>query len=160
MLERVALLASRRARPIVAAAVLLGIAAGAFGGSVAGRLGPYNAKDSASESFKASKRLHQSTRLDNPVIVALIRPGGPVASPAGRGRVADVARRLAADPGIAWVATPFRGGSRAMISRDGRSAFAVGTLKPSADTTKTVDRVSHPFSRTAGVELGGGPVPE
>src|SRR5256714_5678502 len=160
MLERIALLAARRARPIVAVAVLLGVAAGAVGGSVAGRLGPYNAKDPASESFKASKRLHQSTRLDNPVIVALVRPGTPVASPAGRARIADVARRLAGDPGMAEVATPFRGGSRAMISRDGRSAFAVGTLRPSADTTKTVDRVSRTFSRAPGVELGGGAVAE
>src|SRR5947207_6291273 len=160
MLERVALLASRRARVIVAVAVLLGVAAGAVGGSVAGRLGPYNAKDPASESFKASKRLHQSTGLDNPVIVALVRPRTPVASPAGRARIADVARRLAGDRGIADVATPFRGGSRAMISRDGRSAFAVGTLRPSADTTRTVDRVSRTFSRTPGVELGGGAVAE
>src|SRR5256714_8481564 len=160
MLERIALLAARRARPIVAVAVLLGVAAGAVGGSVAGRLGPYNAKDPASESFKASKRLHQSTRLDNPVIVALVRPGTPVASPPGRARIAEVARRLASDPGIAEVATPFRGGSRAMISRDGRSAFVVGKLRPSADTTKTVDRVSRTFSRAPGVELGGGAVAE
>jgi len=156
MLARIALLASRRSRLIVVAAVLVGIAAGALGGSVSSRLGPYNAKDPASDSFKASQRLHQSTRSDNPVIVALVRPGSPVASTAGRARIAEVARRLGADRGIAGVTTPFHGGSRAMISRDGRSAFAVGVLTPSADSTKTVDRVSRAFRGWSGVELGGG----
>jgi uncharacterized membrane protein YdfJ with MMPL/SSD domain len=160
MLEWTARLASRRSRLIVVAALLAGLAAGALGGSVSSRLGPYNAKDPASESFKASKRLHQSTRSDNPVIVALLRSRSPVASPAGRARIAEVARRLGADPGIAAVTTPFRGGSRAMISRDGRSAFAVGALKPSADSTKTVDRVSRAFRGMPDVQLGGGAVAE
>src|SRR5207302_2437289 len=89
VLDRLAGLAHRRARRIVIGAVLLAVIAGAVGGSVATRLGPYSAKDPASESVKAENRLRAATGLDNDRLVALVHTSAPIGSPSGRARVAD-----------------------------------------------------------------------
>ncbi|MEA2396660.1 MAG: putative drug exporter of the superfamily [Thermoleophilaceae bacterium] len=156
MLERVAGFAHRRARRIVVGALVLGLVAGALGGNVAKRLGPYSAKDPASESFKASQRLNQATRLDNPLLVALVTPGSPVRSRAGRARVLAVARELASDPALRRVATPFTGGPPGTISRDGRSALVTAIIDGSRGTTAEIDRVVARFAHRPDVKLGGG----
>ena len=61
MFDRLAGFAGRRARRIVIAAVVLAVVAGAIGSGVAKRLGPYSAKDPASESIKATNRLTKAT---------------------------------------------------------------------------------------------------
>ena len=94
MLDRLAAFADRRARRILVAAVLLAIAAGAVGSDVAKRLGPYHAKDPASESVKATNRLMRVTGLGQDPVVALIDLRRPATSPQGRDQIDRVARVL------------------------------------------------------------------
>ena len=155
MLDRLAGLAHRRARRIVIGAVLLAVIAGAVGGSVASRLGPYSAKDPASESVKAENRLRAATGLDNDRLVALVHTSAPIGSPSGRARVARVARIFAADRDLGRVVTPFAGGSTRMVSRDGHSALVSANLRRSADLTKAVDRAKRLLAHERGVKLGG-----
>jgi RND superfamily putative drug exporter len=158
MLDRIADIASRRGRRVVIAAVIAAIAAGALGGSVADRLGPFSADDPDSESIRASEQLESATRLDaDPGVVAIVTPGGRVTSAKGRARVNEVARELRQTPGIALVRSPFeRGGSRAMIARDGRSAFVTGTQRDTADDEAVKDHVEESLGSAPDVALGGG----
>ena len=155
MLDRIAGLAHRRARRIVVGALVLAVVAGAVGASVASRLSPYSAKDPASESVKASNRLSDATGLNNDRVVALVRSSSPIRSSGGRARVAKVQRILSRDPDIGRVVTPFAGGSPAMISRDGHSAFIAANLKRSVDEPKAVDRLKKRLAHADGVTLGG-----
>jgi uncharacterized membrane protein YdfJ with MMPL/SSD domain len=161
-MTRLALFAHRRARLVVVIAVLAALGAGAVAGSVADRLGPFSAQDPDSESIRTDQRLERATGLDtDPGVVAIVTPGGSVRSDAGRARVAEVARRLSADPGIGSVTSPFaRGGSPSMISRDGRSAFVTGTVRASADAADVAERVEDDLGDARGVMLGGGALAE
>jgi RND superfamily putative drug exporter len=158
MLDRIAALASRRGKRVVIAALVAAILAGAMGGSVADRLGPFSADDPDSESIRASKQLESASGLDaDPGVVAIVTPGGRVTSRSGRARVSEVARELRATPGIALVRSPFeRGGSKAMIARDGRSAFVTGTQRDTADDEAVTDSVEEALGSATDVELGGG----
>ncbi|TML36838.1 MAG: MMPL family transporter [Actinobacteria bacterium] len=156
MFDRLAGFAGRRARRIVIAAVVLAVVAGAIGSGVAKRLGPYSAKDPASESIKATNRLTKATGLDQEQVVALVRLRAPAGSPQGRAQIAQVARKLTSDRAIGRVVTPFTpSGSARMISRDGRLAFATAYLKNSVDAPKAVDRLKRLLAHTPDVRLGG-----
>ena len=158
MLDRIADLATRRGKRVVIAALLTAILAGAIGGSVADRMGQFNADDPDSESVRTEERLETATgRESNPGVVAIVTPGGPVRSAEGRARVNSVARDLRATPGIAAVSSPFaRGGSETMISRDGRSAFVTATPAAAAEDHSVVKHVERALGSAPGVELGGG----
>jgi uncharacterized membrane protein YdfJ with MMPL/SSD domain len=157
MLDRIAALASRRAWRIVIVAVIGAVAAGAIGGGVAKRLGPFSAEDPATESIRTADRLAGATGLESGAgVVALVTPGGRADSPAGRAQVAAVARELRRTPGIGAVRSPFeRGGSPSMVARDGRSAFVAAQLKDSADDEDVSDAVTGRLGHRRGVELGG-----
>ncbi|MEA2473250.1 MAG: putative drug exporter of the superfamily, partial [Thermoleophilaceae bacterium] len=158
MLDRISGLATRRGRRIVIVAVLAALIAGALGGSVAKRLGPFSAQDPGTESIRASKELEAATGLNSdPDVVAIVSPRGGVRSAAGRARVTAVARRLRAVPGIGLVGSPFeRGGSRAMVSRDGRSAFVTGTGRASVPAKTLALDTKRALGSAPGVMLGGG----
>ena len=158
MLERIAALASRRPWRIAAAALAAALLAGALGGSVADRMGPFNADDPDTESIRTAERLEAATGLDSdPGVVAIVTPGGAVRSPDGRARVGEVARELRGIDGIAAVGSPFgRGGSEAQIARDGRSAFVTATPADAADDEAVTERVEEALGSAPGVELGGG----
>ena len=155
MLDHLAGFANRRARRIVIAAVLVAIVAGAVGGDVASRLGPYHAKDPASESIKATNRLTRATGLDQEQVVAVVSLHGAAQSASGRAQIADVARVLRADREIGHVVTPFAGGSARMISRDGRFAFLTAYFRRTVDTPKAVDRLKDRLRPHRDVQLGG-----
>src|SRR5512144_2355988 len=98
MFTRLADIASRRPKRIVLGAILLALAAGALGGDVADRLGPYSAEAPASESVSAYKELERATGVATTSnVVVLIRGEQPVRSGAARARVGRVARKLEAD---------------------------------------------------------------
>src|SRR5256885_2058952 len=119
----------RRARRIVIAVVVLAVVAGAIGSGVAKRLGPYSAKDPASESIKATNRLTKVTGLDQEQVVALIRLRAPAGSPQGRAQIAQVARKLTPDRAHGRLVTPFPPPRAARGSpRAGRPAFPAARL--------------------------------
>ena len=63
--------------------------------------------------------------------------GADVKSPAFRAAIADVQKRLAAEPNVTKISTPLRGGGA--VSKDGRSALVTFEIRGSPDTA--ADRI-------------------
>src|SRR4051794_20002216 len=147
MLKAITHMAGRHPRRVVAITLLLAVVAGALGGDVAKRLGPYGANDPATESAKTSDRLARATGLETSSnVVALMRP----ASPSSTARVTQV---LHSDPAIGRV-------SPATRSRAGNSAYVVGVFRRDADDDKAIDRIRDRLQAVPGVTVGGGAVAE
>ncbi len=158
MLDGLAGLADRRGGLVVIASVVAAVAAGAIGGGVAERLGPFDDDDPDTESIRTKERFERATGVEaDPGIVALVTaPSGRIDSPEGRARVAEVARELRREPKLGRVRSPFeRGGSPAMISRDGRSAFVSAHARASVDSEDASEAVTERLGSAANVRLGG-----
>ena len=70
-------LATRRAKFVMVAVIVVTLTTGAIGGGVAGKLSSFGADDPATDSFKAAERLADATALDaNPGLIALVLPVG------------------------------------------------------------------------------------
>src|SRR4051794_16624323 len=153
MFAALARLAVERPWRIVLAAAILALFAGAVSRDVQDRLGPYKAEDPASESVKVSERLRDETgvRADN-TIVALARTDAPARSPAGRGQLAQAARELRDVPGVGRVVAE----RPDQVSRDGRSAYMVASLRAGAVEKDVVDAAQRSVGDSRGVMLGGG----
>jgi RND superfamily putative drug exporter len=87
-----------------------------------------------------------------PGVVALVQPGGAVASAAGERRLREVARDLGAIPGVASVQ-----GARGppLTSTDGRTAYLAATLDAGVDEDSVVSALEERFGDAPGVTLGG-----
>src|SRR3954470_3923502 len=147
MLRAITHMAGNHPRRVVAITLLLAVLAGALGGDVAKRLGPYGANDPATESAKTSDRLARATGLETSSnVVALMRPASPSST-------ARVTRGLHSDPAIGRV-------SPATRSRTGNSAYVVGVFRRDADGDKAIDRIRDRLEAVPGVTVGGGGVAE
>ena len=144
MLQALADLALRRPWRIVLAAVALAVVAGALGGSVAERLGPYEADDPETESYRAEELLSGSGVSPSTDVIALTSPT----------EAAAVARELRRDPDLARVSTPGQGGT-ALVSRDGARAYVTASLRRGADESDAAERLLERFERRDDVLLGG-----
>jgi uncharacterized membrane protein YdfJ with MMPL/SSD domain len=155
MFERLALLAERHGRTVVIAAVLLAIAAGAYGAGVADRLDPYGADDPATESVKASERLQDAGYRETGVVVLVNHVD--VRSAAGRARVEALTKRIRADRDVAGVASFYTTGSREFVSRDGTSTYLAVRLAPTDDREiqDAGERISTALEHEPGVLVGG-----
>src|SRR3954453_11024275 len=147
MLARIARLAAPRPRGIVVVAVLLAVVAGALGGNVASRLGPYGADDPASESYKVSQRLSRATGLETGDSVVVL------VTPASRAKVGRVSDALRGDHAIAGVQSWFSIHDRSMLARDGRSTYVVASFRRGADEPDAVDRVNERLAGIHGVTV-------
>ena len=154
-MERLARLAERRARLVVLAAVLVFVAAGAFGAGVADRLDPFGADDPGTESVIADERLQQAGFRETGVVVLV--SGVDVRSPAGRERVAGVSRTLEADSDVASVSSFLTTGSPDFVARDGRSTYLAVALEPTGDDERqdAAERIADSLSGEDGVIVGG-----
>jgi putative drug exporter of the RND superfamily len=132
MLGALARLTTRHPRRVVAAALLFMVLAAVGSSSVADRLDPYAAEDPSTESVRADGLLEGAGVGAGVDVVALVATPAGAESPAGRARVAEVARELRADPDVARVVT-FRDGGRALLARDGRSTYLAASLRPGAE---------------------------
>ena len=137
-------LADRRARRVVTMALLLALVAVAFGGSVAGRLDPYEADDPASESYRAEQLLGRSGANATVDVIALT----------DRSKAPRVAAELRRDPAVGSVTAPAEGG-RAFVSRDDRQAYVAASFKPDADDSDAAERLLERYEHRDGVLLGG-----
>jgi uncharacterized membrane protein YdfJ with MMPL/SSD domain len=147
MLKAIAHMAGRHPRRVVAITLVLAVVAGALGGGVAARLGPYGADDPASESAKTSKQLAAATGLEtSSSVVALIKPASPSTTE-------RVTRILRGDFAIGRVSPPVR-------SNDGKAAYVVGSFKRDDDGDDNVDRLKDKLEAVPGVTAGGGAVAE
>src|SRR5947207_15458498 len=101
MLNRLALLASSRARVIAVVAAIVFVVAGVIGGGVASRLAPYEATDAATQSAKADRQLENAGYFGTDMVV-LVKGADPRAAD-GAARVSAISKKLASDPGVARV---------------------------------------------------------
>jgi RND superfamily putative drug exporter len=150
VLARLADLASKRARALLAAAVVLALVSAALGGDVANRLAPHESDDPDTESVRTADRLTEATGLE-PVraLVVLVRTDAGVSSPDGRARVEKVRTTLAGVRGLGGVT------QRAPVSRDGRATFVAARVRSDAKEKDVVERVEDELRGEAGVTVGG-----
>jgi uncharacterized membrane protein YdfJ with MMPL/SSD domain len=155
MFERLALVAERHGRTVVIVAVLLAIAAGAYGAGVADRLDPYGADDPATESVKATERLQDAGYRETGVVVLVKHVD--VRSAAGRARVEALTTRIGADRDVAGVASFYTSGSRDFVSRDRTSTYLAVRLAPTDDREiqDAGERISTALAHEPGVLVGG-----
>lgn len=155
MFDALARLADGSARRVGLAAIAFLLLAGALGGSVASRLDPYGAEDPASETVKARKSL-QAAGLRAPAVIAVVEHA-PVAEPATRARLERLEAQVRRRPDVASVSGYYDTGSRAFVSRDGRSTYFAVSLKPTGD--KAVQdagaEIADRLSARPGVLVGG-----
>jgi uncharacterized membrane protein YdfJ with MMPL/SSD domain len=143
-------LAHRRPKRVVALAVAIALLAGALGGSVADRLGPYQADDPDTESIRADELIARGGVQPGVDMVALLPMGS---------EVEPLAAELRRQPGVGRVVT-YRQGGRDLISRDGRTTYVAVTFKRGADDGDVAERLSKRYEGRPGVTLGGGALAE
>ena len=145
MLAGIARFVSARPRRVLAATFAFAVLAAVIGGPVAGSMkaGSDNFEDPASESSTARAALQQAAGMSaEPDVIALVRPVGA---------------RLAAEPGVARVASFPSTGDAALVSRDGRSTYLAAYFRGgNADAKdRMAKRLDRELGHAAGVQLGG-----
>lgn len=155
---------SRRARRLtLVVALVLALLAAAFGSSASDELaaGVGVFQDPSAESAEVREELFHARGYDpDNVVVALVRAGAPVTSPAGLARVRAVARQMRADPSVSRVTSFGGSGDRTLISRDGRTTYVlagIGTLER-GEAKLAAERLRQTFADDPRVSLGGNPV--
>jgi uncharacterized membrane protein YdfJ with MMPL/SSD domain len=151
--------AYRRPKRIVVTAFLVAVAAGVIGGSVADRMGPYEADDPGTDAVRANDLIERGGINPGTDIVALIRTEHGVRTASGQTAVQKVATELRQDPAVGRVET-YRQGGRDLVSRDGGSTYVAASFKTSADVDDSADRIAHELGGMPGVTVGGGSLAE
>ena len=150
MFAALADLAHRRPRRVIALVVAVALVAGALGGSVADRLGPYGAEDPATESVRADDLIARGGVQAGVDLVALVPRDA---------RVERLAAELRREPGVGRVVT-YRQGGRDLVSKDGRSTYLAVTFRRGVDDGDTAERLAGRYQGRPGVTLGGGALAE
>ncbi len=158
MFDSLARFADGNARRIGIAAIALFLLAAAIGGSVASRLDPYGADDPATEAVKARERL-EDAGLRVPAVIAVVTDA-PVSEAATRSRVEGLERQVRRRADVKSVSGYYDTGSRAFVSRDGRSTYFAIALKPTEDKPWQAagGEIADELSAHPGVVVGGGAV--
>ena len=131
MLRRIALLAIRAPRRVLAAAAVAMVAAAVFGIPVAKSLSAGGFADPASESSQATQLLTDKfDQGDMQMLVAITAPDG-VDSPAAKAAAADIVGAIEQSPHTstvtsAWTAPPEV--AAGLTSRDGKSGLIVAGM--------------------------------
>ncbi len=160
MFNRLASLINRWPTAILVAAVIFVALAALIGTRVFGALSGGGFQDPASESVKADGRLEVAShqRADGGLI-ALVRMGQDVNSPAVREEVDRVAQAMARDPAVDQVLTYYTTHSPTFVSQDGRSTFVLAYVSWIGDRDAAASRLQHALASDPAVTLGGtGPV--
>ncbi len=158
MFTRIAGAAVHHPRRMVAAVLVAAVIGVVLSAGLTDRLSTRGFQNYSAESAIATERIQAATGADpDGSVVALVTPGGKVDTKAGRKRVAAVAKLMAADPAMGVVLTPFSGPRTnvTLISKDGRSAFVAGELKPGRTEGAADDRLPMAFAGQRDVQLGG-----
>jgi uncharacterized membrane protein YdfJ with MMPL/SSD domain len=145
MFTALASLANRRPKRVVIVAAALFLVAGALGGNVAERLGPYGADDPATDSVRANDLIERGGVQPGVDLVAL----GPKDA-----RLDRLAAELRREPAVGRVVTWHQGG-RTLVSKDGRSAYVAVSFKKGTDDQDEAELLSKRYESRPGITLGG-----
>jgi RND superfamily putative drug exporter len=146
-------------RRVLGAVAVFAVLAAAAGGPVLGLLqadGGFT--DSDSDSARAEAQIERVSGSDpSAEVIALLTPGSPVRSAAGREQIREVAGELGSIPGVTSVASAAdgRAGADRFISTDGNSTYIAATLSASADDDAEVAALDKQFGSRDDVTLGG-----
>jgi uncharacterized membrane protein YdfJ with MMPL/SSD domain len=155
MFNSLASLAQRHGRRTAILAVIFFIVAGALGGGVASKLGPYGADDPATESVKAQDRLEADGFRDAGVIV-LVQDVDPKDA-AGQQRITGLENKLKANPDVASVTSYLDTRSPAFVSKGGDTTYLAVALKSTDDKERqdAAKAIADDLDGQPGVTVGG-----
>jgi RND superfamily putative drug exporter len=158
MLGRLASVAQRRARWIVAAAAVFFFVAGALGGGVADRLIPYDATDPETESAEAEELLQGAGYRSADVIVLV--EDVDVTARDGRERVSEISDELAQRKDVQQVVGYLDTGSEDFVSRGGDATYLSVRLTATEDDRRqdAAERITASLAGEEGVTVGGNAV--
>jgi len=136
VLHRIAELAVRSPRRVLALAALLAVLTAIFGIPVANRLSPGGFQDPGSQSARAAALLSEKFgQSDQQLLITVTDPEGATGERA-RAAGLDIAARLGAAPTVLSVASPWTATPAAaaeLLSRDGRTGLIVATMAGGED---------------------------
>src|SRR5690242_13876951 len=155
MFDRLASLAQGHGKRTAILAVIFFIAAGAVGGGVASKLGPYGADDPATESVKAQDRL-QADGFREAGVIVLMQNVDP-ASTSGKQRITGLEDKLKANPDVHSVTSYLDTRSPAFISNNGDATYLAVSLKSTDDKDRqdAAQAIADEVDGQPGVSVGG-----
>jgi uncharacterized membrane protein YdfJ with MMPL/SSD domain len=155
MFNSLAALAQRHGRRTAIFAVVFFVVAGALGGGVASKLGPYGADDPATESVRAQDRLQDDGFREAGVIV-LVQNTDPT-STAGKQRITGLENRLKANSDVASVTSYLDTRSPAFVSNNGDATYLAVALKSTDDKERqdAAQAIADEVDGQPGVSVGG-----
>ncbi len=155
MFNALASLAQRHGKRTVIFAVVFFVVAGALGGGVASKLGPYGADDPATESVKVSDRLEADGYRD-PSVIVLLQSTSPTTE-AGRAKIERVAGQLRANPDVDRVTGYLDTRDRDFVSNDGQATYLAVSLKQTGDKEEqdAAKGIADDLSGQPDVKVGG-----
>ncbi len=160
-MERLGRFAVHRRRWILVAAIAGIVAAGALGGNVAIHLSNGGFDNPSSESSRAAASLERVFHTGSPNFVLLVTAnGGSVDAPSVASEGAALTRRLAAEPGVADVASYWsQGNAPALRSTNGAQALILARITGTDDQVRDRVKVLAPrytqSTAAATVAVGG-----
>src|SRR5919201_4714267 len=151
VLAKIADAAIARPRRSALIAVIAFLVAALLGGPAPGKLDVQRAfDDPGSESTHARQQIERVTgKSASADVIALVH--APPSSP----RVAQVARTLSSDRGVASVVTPPASGHSPLVSADGSETLVAASLRRGAAPRPAAERIRTAFAGQHDVTLGG-----
>lgn len=146
---------------ILVGAVVFAVAAGYFGGPVAGLMTNDDAdfEDPASESVAARERLEEASGVSAGAdLVALVETNGDVESSGVREEVTGVAEEIRDDPAAEEVLTYYEVQDPDWVSENGDFTYVISRFDADADAGAAAERLREEFAGNENVTLGGGAV--
>ncbi|MBB4905694.1 MMPL family transporter [Actinophytocola algeriensis] len=128
MFGRIGRFAASHAKGVLLVTALLAVAAAALGVTAFGKLQTEGFDDPNSESSQAKALIESQFGGENDVVFLFSSDTGSVDDPAAMNAAADLADRLATDPGITGFTSYFTTKAPPMISADGQYAIGAARL--------------------------------
>jgi putative drug exporter of the RND superfamily len=157
-MDRLAGLAQRAPRRMLAGAAVFFVVAAVLGGSVADHMLPYGADDPGTQSVQLRQDIERATgvQTDSGIIALVAAPGG-VRSRAARARVGRVTAILRRDRDVGKVTSFYSSHDRALVARDGRWTYVAASFRalPDSAVQDAAERLNKRFDGMSGVRLGG-----
>lgn len=161
ILDHLAGLATRHARVVLAAALVIAVLAAILGAGVGNRLDPYDSGDPGSQSAKAAAEIERVSGIEpNAGVLALVRAPGGVYRPAIRAKVRRIETVMRADPAVGRASSYLDGDRRALVSRRGTMTVVAAQLRRASEKSHqdAAKALAARLQGIPGVRLGGADV--